>query len=112
MAMSRPGISPAGTLESAAGLTVVEAQTRKTPRWGRITSVVWLPEVMAPLAAMMALPEGTSRAPVTVAAWPGFLLSSGTMAIGPDSTAGAGEGAGAWDQRTGAAASARSEEHT
>ena len=32
MAIIRPGVSPAGTLESAASFTVVEAQTRNTPR--------------------------------------------------------------------------------
>jgi hypothetical protein len=93
MANIRPGVSPAGTLEPAASLTVVEAQTRSTPRWGSTTSVVWLPEVTAPLAAMTALPCETSSAPVTLAAASGFLLSSGTMAMG---VMGLASVAGAW----------------
>jgi hypothetical protein len=47
-----------------------------------MTSVVWLPEVTVPLAAITALPCVTSSAPVTLAAASGFLLSSGTMAMG------------------------------
>ncbi len=56
MAIISPGISPEGTLESAASFTVVVAQTRSTPRCGSRTSVVSDPAVTAPLAAMMALP--------------------------------------------------------
>ena len=93
MAIIRPGTSPAGTLESAASFTVVEAQTRSTPRWGRVTWVVSEPEVTEPLAAMMALPCETSSAPVTVAASSGWALSRGMMAMGPEGV-GAGSGAG------------------
>src|ERR1035438_2194101 len=87
MAIIRPGVSPAGTLESAASLTVVESQPRRTPRWGSTTSVVWLPEVIVPLATITALPCETSSAPVTLAAASGFLLSSATMAMGAASVA-------------------------
>src|ERR1035437_9777448 len=94
MAIIRPGVSPVGTLESAASLTVVEAQTRNTPRWGNTTSVVWLPEVIVPLATITALPCETSSAPVTLAAASGFFVSSETMAIGAASVAAAGVAAG------------------
>jgi hypothetical protein len=79
----RPGTSPAGTLASDASFTVVEAQIRSTPRRGRVTSVVMAPDVTAPLDAIMARPFATWRAPVTIAALPGSLLSSDTTAMGP-----------------------------
>jgi hypothetical protein len=68
MAMSSPGMFPAGTEESAASFTVVEAQTRRVPRRGSVTLVVAEPEVTEPLETMMARPAVTSSAPVTVGA--------------------------------------------
>jgi hypothetical protein len=40
--------------------------------------------VIAPLVAIIALPFATCSAPVTIAALAGSVLSSGTIAIGPD----------------------------
>ena len=51
-----------------------------------MTSVVWLPEVIVPLAAMTALPAETCSPPVTEAAASGFLLFIGTIAMGPPET--------------------------
>ena len=87
MAIISPGVSPAGTLESAARLIVVAAHTRSIPRCGSVTCVVCVPDVTVPLATITALPCDTSSAPVTFAALSGFLFSSGTIAIGPASTA-------------------------
>src|SRR5580658_6163291 len=82
MASRMPGSSPAGTLASAAILTVVEAQTCSEPRWGRDTCAVAVPEEMVPLVVMKARPFMTCSAPVTMEALPGRWLSSGTMAMG------------------------------
>jgi hypothetical protein len=45
---------------------------------------VFVPDVMAPFVAIIARPFATCSAPVTTAALPGSLLSSGTIARGPD----------------------------
>src|SRR6516165_7718281 len=87
-----PGTSPAGTLASVASLTVVEAQIRSMPRRGKVTSVVAVPDVIAPLEAIIALPFETWSAPVTIAALPGSLLSRDTIAIEPLSADPAGAG--------------------
>jgi hypothetical protein len=63
MAIINPGVSPAGTLESAASFTLVDAQTRSTPRCGRITCVVSVPEVIVPLAGNDRLPLGNLKRP-------------------------------------------------
>jgi hypothetical protein len=62
---------------SAATLTVVDAQTRNIPRWGRTTSVVFAAEVMLPVVAITAFPTLIERAPVTVVE-----ASTGTIAMG------------------------------
>src|SRR6266702_2282770 len=92
----RPGVSPAGTLESADMCTAVDAHTRITPRCGRMTLVVIDPEVTVPLVVMKAVPLVTWRAPTTWA-WSRFEASMGTMASGSRSdAAGGGEVEGAW----------------
>src|SRR6476469_4358458 len=90
----RPGVSPDGTLASAERCTLVDAQTRRTPRRGSTISVVLEPDVTVPEVAITAFPAKTSIAPVTWAALSALLLSRGTKAIGLEGWGGLAAGAG------------------